>query len=522
MLNLIPQPNSFIFSKGEKHFVLNAETSITKMPYLSEFLDFIKRQFDVRLHKVDLDMPLPAENYISIALTEEILQEEGYRLSCRDGSIYIEARTDAGAFYALQTLKQILMQTEGDVCPLTIEDAPRYAYRGFMLDSGRYFFSVENIKKLIDLCALHKLNTFHWHLTEDQGFRVEIEKYPLLTQKGSKRSHTNFGWKSESGFYTKADIREIVAYCHKRFMKVIPEFDVPGHSVAAIACYPELSCFHRHLNVATHWGVKHDILCAGKESTFQFVFAVLDELMELFPDKIIHIGGDEAVKMRWKLCKDCQKRMQDEHLKNEDELQMYFMNRVNTYLEEHGFSSMMWNYDGIQNAKILDPAILWQVCSAKDEKGVLKAEKERGRKMICSASFPYYLDFPYGWVNLKQAYLFEPDALGDFLGLEAPLWTEYVPDLKKAESQMFPRLAAIAETAWSQKEDKSYDRFYEGLAEYFDLLNAYDVQYATLPKANPSFLRGKLQALWWNRRALHWQGLHNLFDDAYVRMKYKS
>ena len=521
MLNILPQPNELLLTGMGENFVLDEDTGITKKPYLAEFLSFVKRACGVRIHKRKAEEQ-EEKNEIILRLTEEIENREGYRLVCADSCIYIDAKTEAGCFYALQTLKQIFLQTKGNVPPLQIADAPRFAYRGFMLDSGRYFWTVDEVKRFVDLCALHKLNVFHWHLTEDQGWRIEIKKYPLLTEKGSHRSHTNFGCVPHGGFYTQDDIREIVAYCHARFITVIPEIDMPGHMVSAIACYPELSCFNRKLPVATHWGVKHDILCAGKESTFQFVFDVLDEVLELFPDKYIHLGGDEAVKMRWELCPNCQKRMREEHLNNEEELQHYFMSRVNRYVREKGFTSMMWNYNGIDGTRCLDKDIIWQICGMDDKTNTVPEELEKGRKMFNSSSFPYYLDFPYGWVNLKMAYEFEPGLGENLFGIEAPLWTEYVPNLKRADYCTFPRLGAIAETAWSKAEDKSYERFYDGLSEYFDLLNAYDVRYATLAQCMPSKIRGTMQSLWWDRRALHWQGLHNLIDDAMVKAKAKK
>lgn len=239
---------------------------------------------------------------------------EAYRIEVSEQEICISSAGEAGLFYALQTLKQILLTNGCKIPSLSINDAPLYHYRGFMLDVGRYFYPVEEVKHFLDLMAVHKLNIFHWHLTEDQGWRVEIKKYPRLTEFGSKRSHTNFGFRPHSGFYTQEDIREVVAYAHSKYIKVIPEIDMPGHMQSAIACYPELSCFNRSLPVATHWGVKHDILCAGKESTYQFIFDVLDELIPLFPDGYFHLGGDEVVKMRWQLCPHCQAFMKKDRI----------------------------------------------------------------------------------------------------------------------------------------------------------------------------------------------------------------
>ncbi len=512
MFNVIPQPNEIIITGGKKGFFLTGETTVTKMPVVEEFRDFVKKVFDIRIHRGDFE-----ENSIILSLTEEIENPEGYRLVSRDSNIYIYGRTQCGIFYGLQTLKQLLLQGFGKLPDMYIEDKPLYSYRGFMLDSGRYYQSVKEIKRIIDLMALHKMNVFHWHLTEDQGWRVEIKKYPELTEKGSKRSHTNFGIRSEEGYYTQEQVKEIVDYCHKRFIKVIPEFDIPGHTVSAIACYPYLSCFDRDLNVATHWGVKHDILCAGKDSTYEFVYGVLDELMEMFPDKIIHLGGDEAVKMRWKLCPNCQALMKKENINSEEQLQHYFMSKVNAYLKEKGYSSMMWNYDGKEPTDLLSTDIIWQMWSASEKSDVISKEQKKGRKIVNSDSAAYYLDFPYGWLSLKKAYEYAPELPdGDILGIEAPLWTEYVPNMKKAEYRIFPRLAAVSEIAWSAIEDRSYDRFSQSILEYFDLLNVYGVQYATLSKANPSKIRGFAESVWFNRRQLHWQGLHNIIDDKKV------
>ncbi len=518
MFNIVPQPNEIIITGGKTCFTLTPDTTMSKAPYIDEFRDFVKKQFDIRIHRDNEN----TENAILLKRTDEIMNDEGYRLVCRDGSVYIYGKTDAGCFYGLQTLKQLLLQGMGQIPDMFIEDAPRYKYRGFMLDAGRYFWTVKEIKRFIDLIALHKLNVFHWHLTEDQGWRVEMQKHPLLTEKGARRSHTNFGIKPEEGFYTQEDIREIVEYCHSRFIKVVPEFDIPGHSTAAIACYPHLSCFHRNLKVATHWGVKHDILCAGKETTYEFVFDIIDEFCSLFPDEYIHIGGDEAVKMRWKLCPDCQKLMHEQHFTDEEQLQQYFMNRVAAYVKQQGRTPVMWCYDDIKGDVQLDRDIVWQMCGANRKNGIVEKELKNGRKMYNSSAFPYYLDFPYGWVNLKQAYEFEPDLGENMLGIETPLWTEYVPNTKRADYCMFPRLGAIAEAAWSAPEDRSYERFSVGLPEYFDLLNAYHVYYATTKQAMPSFVRGKIQSLWFDRRLLHWQGMHNLLDDAVVEAQAKK
>lgn len=452
--------------------------------------------------------------------------DESYTLEIHSGQVQIDSSGPRGAFYALQTLKQLILQSDGgQIAALRIADRPRFPFRGFMLDTGRYYYPVEKIKRFLDWMALQKLNTFHWHLTEDQGWRIEIKKYPLLTEYGSRRSHTNFGLRPHGGFYTQEEIREIVRYAHSLFIRVIPEIDLPGHMQAAIACYPELSCFDRKLPVATHWGVKHDILCAGKESTFQFLFNVLDEVAELFPDGWIHLGGDEAVKMRWQLCPRCQQKMRELGLETEDDLQLWFMSRVDNYLAQKGIRTLMWSWDGIPPKDLLNRSIGYQLCGmAPKTVGTFNREMENRRAAVQSSAFPYYLDFPYGWNNLRQTYDFDPipDGLSEkaaqsLLGVEGPLWTEYVPNMKKAEYCTFPRLCAIAESGWTPADAKNYARFCAALDPFYQLLALYGVRHAATEKQYmPAKLRAKGYSLWFNRRQLHWQGLHNLIDDARV------
>lgn len=518
MIKLIPTPNKITY--GEGFFSAENPEAETSVP------DFLLRE----MHEiVSLSKNPNIENiisYVKVKIRDKFssLGEEGYCLNVNNNSIIIEALSEHGAFYAVQTFKQILFQCTDKIPVMTIEDAPCFEYRGFMLDVGRYFYKVEEVKKFLDLMALHKLNTFHFHLTEDQGWRIEIKKYPLLTQKGSRRSHTNFGFIPRSGYYTQDEIKEIVSYAHSKFIRVIPEFDIPGHTVSAIACYPYLSCFDRKLKVATHWGVKHDILCAGKESTYEFVFDVLDEMAELFPDGEIHLGGDEAYKMRWNICPRCQAEIKKQGLKDSEELQQFFMSKVNAYLKEKGIKTIMWNWDDIEPTKWLDPSIAWNLCGVSPEKlPVIKSEMESGRDMIITSSLPYYLDLPYGWINLKFAYEFDPvkgfsdEDMKHIRGVEAPLWTEYVPDMRTAYLKTFPRLGAICETAWTQAENKSWESFLEKMNFYYDFLSLYGVKGASLRKSMPSKIRAAASSLWFNRRQLHWQGLHNLIDDAVVK-----
>ena len=513
MFNIVPQPVTILTNNDKKGFTLHSGTTISPFPFSEDFAQFIKKTFN---KKVILHEDTFEEKSIILTFDDKIEWNEGYTLKCENRRVYINAKTETGLFYGLETLKQMLLQKNGKLPYTEITDYPRFSYRGFMFDCGRYFYPVEDVKKIIDLMAIHKLNVLHWHLTEDQGWRVEIKKYPLLTQKGSIRSHTNFNNKPHGGYYTQEEIKDIVAYCHERKIKVIPEFDIPGHSVAAISCYPYLSCLDRKMEVATHWGVKHDILCVGKESTYQFVYDVLDELIELFPDKIIHIGGDEAVKMRWENCPHCQKAIKENDLRDEDHLQMFFMAKVNDYLKNKGYSTIMWNYDKIENADVLSPDIAWDVCGMSDDDEVVKKELKSGRKLINTKCYPYYFDFPYGWNTLKKVCNDDGALTDDDLetwGIEAQMWTEYVPNMKRLEFLTFPRLGAMAENAWAEKGYPSFSTFLHKAPTYFNLLDAYNVNYAPLKKACPSFFYKHASSLWFKRRVFHWQGLHNLIDD---------
>lgn len=513
MFKIIPQPTSIKINDGD-YFIIEKGLTFPQNDLLSDLTAFVKKVFGVEAAFSDSN-----DCAIDLIIDNAFEYDEGYKLVCERGKIHITAKTENGLFYGLQTLKQVLLQSNGKVPSMEIFDYPRFGFRGYLLDCGRYFYTVDEVKRIVDLMALHKLNVLHWHLTEDQGWRIESKKYPLLTEKGSFRTHTNFGIKPHGGFYTQEEIKDIVAYCHKRYIKVYPEFDVPGHSVAAISCYPYLSCFDRDLEVATHWGVKHDILCAGKETTYQFVYDILDELIELFPDKVIHIGGDEAVKMRWRLCPHCQKAIKDNGLKDEGELQMYFMTKVSEYLKSKGYSSIMWNYDSLGSTERLSPDIMWDVCGLDGEIGVIKHEIGRGRKLINTKNKAYYLDFPYGWTSIEKTCNDEPaltDNDAETFGVEACMWTEYVPNMKRLEFLTFPRLGAMAENAWAQKGYPNYSTFLGKVKEYYKLLDVYNVKYAPMSKANPSFIYKHASSLWFNRRIFHWQGLHNLIDDAKV------
>ena len=436
------------------------------------------------------------------------LGAEGYALRVTADEITLSAPAPAGIFYGVQTLRQLLpaaIENETVVPGRTwtvpcveIEDTPRFSWRGVMLDEGRHFRGKAEVKRFLDLMALHKLNVFHWHLTEDQGWRIEIEKYPRLTEVGSQRRATRrsmFGKDDDGtphgGYYTQAEVREIVAYAGERFITVVPEIEMPGHSQAALVAYPELSCTGGPFEVSTRFGIHRDIYCAGKEETYTFLQDVLDEVMALFPSEVIHIGGDEAPKERWKDCPDCQARLRSEGIADVHGLQTYMTNRMARYLAERGRRLMGWNQilnDGLDRSAI---GHYW----VGGMKRVL-AHARGGGDLVMSDVRYAYLDHSYAFTPLSSAYKYEPvpaklkvEHHEHVLGLEAPLWTEFVRSLKRFDFQCFPRLTALAETAWTPREDKDYASFQARLGPFLERLDRLGVEYASGDDVEPGLFR---------------------------------
>jgi hexosaminidase len=426
------------------------------------------------------------------------LGREGYRLTVEPGKIEIEAPEPTGAFYGIQSLIQLLVGRDV-ISPYTlpaciITDHPRFAWRGFMLDEGRHFMGKETVLRLLDQMALQKLNVFHWHLTEDQGWRIEIKRYPKLTEIGAQRKGTSRGFTGKhdgiqhAGFYTQDEIREIVEYATRRNILVVPEVEFPGHSLAALAAYPELSCTGGPFEVCTHFGILPELYCAGNEEVFTFLEGVLDEILALFPSPYIHIGGDEAPKGRWKKCPKCQERLHAEGLKNENELQVYFTNRIAAYLAERGRRIVGWNQI---LGRGLDTGAIPQFW-AFGKKSFWKA-LEAGHEGILSPFFDVYLDHSHALTSLSRAYRYEPldpalsaQAAQRVLGLEAPLWSEFVRSQARLDYQVYPRLPAYAETAWTPPELKNYADFRSRLEPFLELLN---VRHAPLDEAEPPFFK---------------------------------
>lgn len=424
------------------------------------------------------------------------MPEEGYVLEILPEKIRITSKTEAGQYYGMQTLSALTGDKEGILDCGRIQDEPRYGHRGFMIDVSRLFFSVEELKKIINQCAKYKLNKFHWHLSDDQGFRIESKKFPVLNQIGSVRREED--GTMTGGFYTQEEIRDVVMYAAARQIEVIPEIDMPGHTSAIIASYPELSCSGKAAEVKNRGGIYPQILCAGKEETMQFIYELLDEIVPLFPGKYFHIGGDEAPKGEWEKCECCQQVIKRENLNGEEELQAYFTKELVAYLAEKGKMVIGWN-DVLASGMVENViAQYWM----EPEPGYSYGAAEKGQKFIFSNFGAVYMDYPYGMVTLKGTYSFEPNILGNssipkeqILGLEAPVWTEQIVTEEKLEKQMFPRILALAENAWSR--EKNYEDFLRRVKGQEAALAAAGIESTPVEEASCCGDEGIRQALEW-------------------------
>ena len=420
------------------------------------------------------------------------LAEEEYILTVDNDGIKLIAGSKKGEFYGRQSIAQL-----GKICPcVTIEDKPAYKYRGFMLDTVRHIISLDETKKMIDAAASVKMNVMHWHLTDDQGFRMFIESRPEAATLGSVRDHSGFGTLKEigeySGYFTKSELREIVDYCAERHITVIPEFDIPGHCSALLHAYPEISCKGTPVAVKTHQGIFEDILCAGKEKTFEIVFDILSEMLEIFPSEYIHIGGDEAPKARWKECPDCQKKIRELGLKNEEALQGWFTNRIIDFIEEKGRKAIVWN-ESLKGGNLKTSATVqkWM-----DRKNLSSDYANAGGKVIVSEFFHYYCDYPYGMTPLIKTYNYNPVHKGvkkpeNIIGVEATIWTEYINNFDKLCYMCFPRFTAVAETGWTLPENRNHSDFIRRFIAYTETLDKFGIKPASPEEWNPS-LFGRL------------------------------
>lgn len=413
--------------------------------------------------------------------TAKWCEKEGHHININQNGIEIIAQTQAGIFMGLQTIMQILPQSKNDnklvVSGIKISDKPSYQWRGLNLDCCRHFMEKDFVIRYIDLLAMHKMNTLHWHLTEDQAWRIEIKKYPLLTKIGAWRTMSDGS--IYGGFYTQEDVREVVEYARQRHINVVPEIEMPGHAVAALASYPHLSCTGGPFEVERQFGVFDDIYCAGNDEVFTFLKNVIDEVLELFPSEYIHIGGDEAPKVRWEKCPKCQKRIKDENLKDEFELQSWFINQMNDYLTSKGRRIIGWDeileggadkYKGVT------------VQSWRGFEGAQDAAASENFAIVSPTTYCYF-DGDVAHTTLKTVYSFDliPEGLAPehhhrIIGSEACMWTEYAPQ-HTIDSKLFPRIVALAEVLWSPKENRNWDNFKTRLETHYLRLNELGVKY---------------------------------------------
>ena len=554
-LNIIPEPASITMGNGSFTIPVNIRVeSVTTTPpgpnSRGEFdrsgdflLSYLGESYKSWAEASTQNLP-PAKSRIFLGFDKTKNTKPGsYSLEVSNEGIDITGHDEEGVFYGIQTLIQLLpphlSNNTIQIPYVIIKDHPRFEYRGAHLDVGRHFMPLDFIKKYIDLIAYHKMNYFHWHLTEDQGWRIEIKKYPKLTQVGAWRNGTIIGRfpgrgndnKKHGGFYTQAQIKEIVKYAADRYIIIVPEIEMPGHSSAAIASYPFLSCFPEEptikyfpkvskwsgdstgKQVQQTWGIFSDVFCAGKEQTFKFLQDVIDEVVALFPGKYIHVGGDECPKANWKRCPNCQKRIKDNKLKDEHELQSYFIQRMEKYINGKGKTLIGW--DEILEGGLAPNAI---VMSWRGEDGGIAAAKEKHDVIMTPHNFVYYNysqtenedSLTYGgYLPVDSAYNYEPipaalnlEQSKYVLGAQANMWTEYTNNPKIVEYMLLPRLSALSEVLWSPVEKKNWNEFEKKLQVQFRRYHlwgtsyskaVYDIKTTILPTENFDGVLWKLE-----------------------------
>ncbi len=502
--DVIPQPSQI--TMGEGVFALSSEAAFVYDASNAELKKIagIFNQYLQEYYGFQFQENAKSRETVTLKLMKSLpLGDEGYMLKVDKKGILITATGPAGIFYGMQTLKQLL-PVRGTDAPLAVQycdikDQPRFKWRGTLLDVGRHYFPVSFIKKYIDYMAMYKLNTFHWHLTEDQGWRLEIEKYPELTEishwrdetvVGHARTSKEYDGRGYGGFYTQKQVRDIVKYAADRYITIVPEIEMPGHTSAVLAAFPELGCSGGPYKVQTIWGVHKEVFCAGKEETFNFLENVLDEVCELFPSKYIHIGGDECPKDEWKKCAACQKRIKDEGLKDEHQLQSYFIQRMEKYLNSKGRQIIGW--DEILEGGLAPGAT---VMSWRGIKGGVAAAKEKHAVVMSPNSHLYFDHYQSenkdeeplaigGFLPLEKVYSYEPipeelaeDEKHFVLGAQANVWTEYIPSTKQVEYMLFPRICALSEVVWTPKDKKDYSDFERRMETQYQRLDRLGINY---------------------------------------------
>jgi hexosaminidase len=492
IIPIIPKPATLQIKDGKFNFTENItirlNSSSTELKALGDLIaESVNQKTGWKLHSSTKTKHENSKSLILLQIKKNYQPSESYSLEIEPNKITITAGSGAGLFYGIQSLLQMIPvkpnTKEFSVPCAKIEDQPRFKWRGAHLDVCRHMFPLEFIKKYIDILAMYKMNTFHWHLTDDQGWRIEIKKYSKLTQIGSMRKETTGDGKPYGGFYTQKQIREVVAYAKERYITVVPEIEMPGHALAALSAYPELSCTGGPFESATTWGVFDDIYCAGNEKVFNLLEDVLTEVIKLFPGEYIHIGGDEAPKSRWEKCPKCQARMKAEGLKTEMELQSYFTQRIEKFLNSKGKKIIGW--DEILEGGLAQNAA---VMSWRGIDGGIAAAKAKHVAVMTPTDYCYFdyyqgLDKTKepkaigGYVSLEKVYSYEPvpealtpDEAKYIIGTQANMWSEYIETTDYVEYMLLPRLCALSEVAWTLKELKNYNDFSARLLKHYDML----------------------------------------------------
>ena len=516
-VSILPKPKEMTISATGGNFPITAQTRFvvkdaSLQPSVDFFNDFLFRIYGFRLKSA----PATAKNTILLERSKTADTVQGaYSLKVSAAGVKISSSSRQGVFYGIQSLIQLLPTTKSarlNIPYLTVNDAPRFGYRGMHLDVGRHFFPVSDVKKYIDYLALHKMNYFHWHLTEDQGWRIEIKKYPKLTSVGAFRKGTITGHAPgtgtdetpHGGFYTQEEVKDVVAYAAKRYITIIPEIEMPGHASAAIAAYPELSCFPEEstpIKANTPWtgdkngkqvqqtfGVFTDVFCPS-EKTFAFLQDVLDEVIPLFPSKYIHIGGDESPKDNWKRSEFCQQLIKEKGLKDEHELQSYFIQRMEKYINGKGKQIIGW--DEILEGGLAPNAT---VMSWRGEQGGIDAAKQKHNVIMTPSTYVYF-DYAQsrpedsltigGYLPIQKVYSYDPipkelalDEQKYILGAQANLWTEYIGNMTKLQYMIFPRITALSEVLWSPKEGRSWEEFEPRLKQQTQRYDLWKINYS--------------------------------------------
>ena len=495
-LALVPQPRSLQREAGVFAF-----TAATRIQAAAGPQGAAQRCAGLLRAATGLPLPLTqnegATNYLRLTLSSDI-DAEGYRLHVTPEAIALQAADEAGLWYGAQTLRQLLLTEDAaPVLPcLRIEDAPRYRWRGLHLDVGRHLYPLDFLYKTLDLMALHKLNLFHWHLTEDQGWRIEIKGWPRLTEVGAQRAESplpadrnTLDDQPYGGFYSQDEVRALVAYARDRHITVLPEIEMPGHAQAALASYPQLGCRGAGYEVRRRWGISDEVFCAGNDEVFDFLESVLNEVMALFPGEFLHIGGDECPKTRWAACPKCQERMRQEGLRDEEELQSWFIRRIEGFLRRKGRRLVGWD-------EILDGGLApgATVMSWRGADGGIAAASA-GHDVVMSPNTHCYFDYYQradveneppaigGYLPLERVYEFDPVAgiseqqQAHVLGGQGNVWTEYLPQEALVEYMTWPRAAALAEALWTAPSPRDYADFQRRLRGHLPRLRRLGVNY---------------------------------------------